>query len=53
MKKLKKKFKGEDKWLKPRSIRFDRAKLDKAQKLGTIKALNDECRKALDKLIGL
>ena len=48
-----KKFKEPKKWLKPRSIRFDREKLNKADKMGLLKELNKRCREALDQLIGL
>lgn len=47
------KWQESEKWLKPRSIRFDKFKLEKAEKMGLIKELNNRCRDALDKLIGL
>jgi hypothetical protein len=51
--KKKKQFIEKDHYQKPRSIRFDKKKLDKARQMGVIKELSDKCREALDKLIGL
>ena len=51
MKTKKKKELLKRKWLEPRSIRFEREKLERAKELGTIQHLSDECRKALDRLI--
>lgn len=39
------------KWLKARSIRFDRTKLIKAKKKGVLNQLSDKCREQLDLLI--
>lgn len=53
MKKKRNKNPDRSKWLTPRSVKFDKKKLDRAKELGVIKELNTKCREALDKLIGL